>query len=359
VWAHDSRWGFWDTWEEGPSGVAIDKDGNAFVVGWYATKIDWTGGNLKSAQDADSPDSYVVKFDSTGNHLWTRAIKGAGRQYVTGIAPNPQGEVVLTGYTGTLSPQVDFSEFGVGAVALGAGANYAWVLSLDMSDQPKWPPFVSTGAGYASPRSVAVDGQGNVVVAGYVGPGDDLGCPKLDASPDMGSFVALFSGAEGTCLWEKRLRIGVGEPDVRFDTQGNIVGVGSYNNTFTLLGQEVAKVDGNDAFVFKLSADGNTLKSSRKFTGAYSDTALAVAVDQRDNLFVMGTYEDQINFDGHLSAKNTSGYMGILAEDRSDRAVRGPQGSRERELDAAAQGRVATLRRDRNQQSRSHNGNTL
>jgi Beta-propeller repeat len=68
--------------------VAVDGKGNVVVSGAGGAPIDFGGGTLTHN------GIFLAKYDEMGNHLWSKAFgSGAGK----GVAFDPQGNIVLTG----------------------------------------------------------------------------------------------------------------------------------------------------------------------------------------------------------------------------------------------------------------------
>lgn len=100
--------------------VAVDGTGNVLLTGAFAGTVDFGGGPLTSA---GAYDIFVAKFDSAGNHLWSKRFGDASAQYGQSVAVDPAGNALLTGYfAGT-------ADFGGGPLTSG-GANDIFVAKL-------------------------------------------------------------------------------------------------------------------------------------------------------------------------------------------------------------------------------------
>ncbi len=75
--------------------VAVDPAGNVLVTGELGTAMDFGGGPLVSAGDKDA---FAVRFDASGNHLWSKRFGAGGNQYASGAAVDGLGAVLLGGY---------------------------------------------------------------------------------------------------------------------------------------------------------------------------------------------------------------------------------------------------------------------
>ena len=72
--------------------TVVDASGNVYVVG-NAT------GNFGNQLNQGTQDTYLTKYDSAGNVQWTRLLGAAGTSSAFGLALNPGGGVVVAGST--------------------------------------------------------------------------------------------------------------------------------------------------------------------------------------------------------------------------------------------------------------------
>lgn len=100
--------------------IAIDANKNVFATGWMFGTMNFGGGLLTSA---GAEDVYVVKLDSTGNHVWSKNYGDSATQLGQAIALSPSGQAVVAGWTkGTIN-------FGLGPL-VSAGSYDAFVAKL-------------------------------------------------------------------------------------------------------------------------------------------------------------------------------------------------------------------------------------
>jgi len=91
---------FGDAGGQGARDVAVDPAGNVLVTGGFDSTVNFGGGVLTSAGEADI---LVAKLDPTGRHLWSKSFGDAERQAGCGVAADAAGNVVIVGqFNGTV-----------------------------------------------------------------------------------------------------------------------------------------------------------------------------------------------------------------------------------------------------------------
>jgi hypothetical protein len=74
--------------------VAVDASGNVIVTGYFRNTVDFGGGVLTSAGDADI---FVAKFKSNATHLWSKRFGGELYQYARSVAVDASEDVIVAG----------------------------------------------------------------------------------------------------------------------------------------------------------------------------------------------------------------------------------------------------------------------
>ncbi len=86
---------FGDSANQGTRGLAVDASGNLLITGSFVGTVNFGGATLTSAGGADV---YVVKLDPNGNHIWSKRFGDTLNQVGAGIATDAAGDVYFTGY---------------------------------------------------------------------------------------------------------------------------------------------------------------------------------------------------------------------------------------------------------------------
>ena len=241
---------------EGGSGRGICSDNSGNIY--------ITGNSPKFAQGND----YVtIKYNSGGTVLWNRRYNsplGNSQDIPTAMAIDASSNIYITGYSDSV------------AVSM---TDYLTVKYNSNGDLQWTSRYNGTGFQEDYPLALAVDANGNVAVTGY--------SKNASANYDM---VTLLYNSAGARLWEQRHN-GTGNYNdvgraISFDTSGNVYAAGNIYNA------------NSDAVVYKYSSAG-LVKGFRSFNGSYNkdDFFRAVAIDPLGNVHAAG----RMNYDNFNS----------------------------------------------------------
>jgi hypothetical protein len=154
--------------------------------------------------------------------------------------------------------------------------------------------FGSTGSDVAT--GAAVDGSGNLVIAGYFQGTVDFGNGPVTAAASNSLFVAKYSSA-GNWMWFKQVANAFANA-VAVDGSGNVLVTGYYSGTVNFGGGSLSSINGGtDIFVAKYSSSGG-YQWAKSYGGTSIDMAKAIAVDGSGNAVVTGYYQGTANYGG-------------------------------------------------------------
>ncbi|MGO9094328.1 MAG: SBBP repeat-containing protein [Bryobacteraceae bacterium] len=143
-------------------GIAVDSAGDAYVTG-VTSSADFPEQNpLQACMATDHMDAFVTKLNAWGNGLlYSTCLGGSDDAYGTAIAVDSAGDATVAGYT-------DSGDFPVSnpVQASNAGLYNAFVATLTPAGNALSFGTYLGGPGSDSAQAVALDGEGNIYVAG-------------------------------------------------------------------------------------------------------------------------------------------------------------------------------------------------
>jgi len=169
-------------------------------------------------------------------------------------------------------------------------------------------PYSGAGNIHSPNQTLAVDSQGNSVVAGSFSGQINLGGGTLiSLSTDRNIFLGEYS-ASGAHLWSKSIggTNGVWAKAVALDMSGNIYITGFMRNTTDFGGGPVIAPYGS-GYLAKYSASGTYIWA--QLLGNWYTTPTALQVDSGGNVVVAGTFTGSTNFGGSSPIAGNSGDM--------------------------------------------------
>lgn len=255
-------------------GIASDSGGNVVVMGVFSGSVSCGGASLPSQ---GGRDIYIVKLNPSGGHIWSKRFGGAQDESAYGIVADGAGNLILTGSsTGIVN-------FGGGPLA----GNGSFVVKLSPLGEHIW----SKGLPNAYGEAVAVDGSGNVVVAGSLTGTVDFGGGAIS-----GSEFSLKLDPGGNHLWSKGF-VGASVSKIACDNAGNILMTGSFVGTTDLGGGTLVSAGGLDVFLVKLDGGGKHVWS-RGFGEISDESGNSLAVYDSKTLLVAGGFGVNISLGG-------------------------------------------------------------
>jgi hypothetical protein len=200
VWAR--TWGA--SYHDTGYGAAVDGLGNVVVAGYFSETVDFDPGlDLNNHASNGGYDTFLTKFDSSGNFVGARTWGGTEEDCGYGAAVDGSGNVYVTGsFGGTVDfdPGTDVDnhvsngDYGTFLTKLDSTGNFIWART--------WGGAVHYDFGHGA----AVDGSGNVYVIGNFelmvdfDPGPDLDNHMSNGSAD--TFLTKFDST-GDFIWAK------------------------------------------------------------------------------------------------------------------------------------------------------------
>lgn len=222
----------------------------------------------------------------TNNVFWAKHYGGIGGATAQAVTTDASGNIYCTGYFnyGLTLDNVTLTSAGNADILVkktDAGGNVLWAKNFG-------------GAGNDFGFDIAVDGSGNVYVAGTFRGTATIGTTSM-TSVDLDDILVIkIDGSSGSVVWAKGFgTVGDdGAQGIAVDATGNIYITGYYGNMFTggsaVFGSTtLTSAGGRDAFVTKLNSVGD-VQWAKSFGGAIADEGYSIALNSAGDLYFTG-----------------------------------------------------------------------
>ncbi|MEO8614531.1 MAG: SBBP repeat-containing protein, partial [Luteolibacter sp.] len=250
-------------------GVAVDTDGNALITGYYIQSATF---GQTTISHTGGYDLFVAKYNSTGVLNWVRHPLAADNIYGRGIAVDATGNVAVVGSYYLSSTTSD-----VFVARISPDGNLLWVNGAGGSDDDQG-------------SNVAVDSSGNIFITGFfTGEAYFSASETLYASESIEMFVAKYD-VTGALVWaDSSLSHEAQGSGIAVDATGNCFVTG-YFREYADFGYQSLISDGFfDLFLTKYSPDGEVLWASNSGTNVAINAA-GIALDAAGNIYLTGSY---------------------------------------------------------------------
>ena len=212
--------------DDAVGGVALDRDGNAYVVGNSASEDFAVSANAyqpeRKAIGRLVSNVVVAKFSPSGTLLYSTFLGGTTNDFGRGIAVDAEGRAHITGYT----QSADFPTTAGALQATRVGATSAFVATLSPDGSSLVYSTLLGGSGGANGSAIALDAAaGHTVVAGSAGPGlpTTAGAYKPTLAAGNAAFVARIDArAAGAAQLVASTYYGTDAPQTNAQGLGNL-----------------------------------------------------------------------------------------------------------------------------------------
>jgi hypothetical protein len=232
-------------------------------------------------------EEFAAQPPGPSDSTWSRSFGSVERDDVTAVTVDIAGNVYFTGSFR------DVADFGGGPITAG-GEDDVYVVKLDTDGRHVWSRRFGDG-NYQRGTAIAIDGAGNVVVAGSYGGSIEFGNKVLNAEGGESIFV-LTLDAEGQGIDAFTLTgEGVSPSALAIDAPGNIILGGEYTGTIDFGGGPRTAVGERDVYVVKVLPDGSHVWTYG-FGSLLTEDVDDLAVDIDGNVAITGTVRDTVDF---------------------------------------------------------------
>lgn len=310
AWAN--HWG--DTFTQRGVAVAIDPTNDDIViVGNFTSVLSFGASDILVS--VGGTDIFVAKLSASGTVLWARQYGDNASQTVNDVAIDPTTrDIVIVGeLQGAMM---------VGDTIAALGSDI-FVARIDPDGDPLWARAYGDDAVQLA-HAVAIDGTGQIAVAGEFAKEPVIGSIPLSAGPiERDIFIATLD-ASGTVIGAKDWGDSANQAalDIVTDSANQIIAVGRMQGSI-VFGSDPAHValgTAEDAFLFTLSQNLVEVRSL-SWGDNTAQIANGVVVDGNDNVIITGSNSGTMEFDNGAEVLGTNGQTDIFLAKLSPNGV--------------------------------------
>ena len=284
-------------------GVAVDEDGNVYVVGETEGPLDLGGGAL-APTGTHMRNIWVASYDGSGAHRWSQRYGGSSTVLLTDVAVAGDDVIVSGHMMGTLNVG--------GGLLTSAGSSDVLVFSRNTDGTHQWSRRLG-GTDEDHAQGVAIGASGQVVVAGYFGGTANFGTGNLVSA---GSADALVLGldAAGATRWARRFgstAIDIAQ-DAAIDDAGNAYAVSGFAGTIDLGAGPLVSAGNQDVVVASWN-DAGTLRWARRGGSTQLDYVRGLVLDGDGDPVITGSFFGPTASFGGAALTHAGNYDTFLA----------------------------------------------
>ncbi|MEM1391763.1 MAG: SBBP repeat-containing protein [Cyanobacteria bacterium P01_H01_bin.150] len=281
-------------------GYGIDSDavGNTYATGFFSGTVDFGDTSLTSLGVSDA---FVSKLDSNGNVIWAEQIGYAGERadFDLDISSDDLGNAYVTGIKDIETETDIFDVSGDSSSVDGQG----FISKINSSGDLVWTEnFDSTSLSLG--RDIVSDAAGNSYVIGNFVDDVTLGSQTFLSSGETDIFLTKLD-SDGNIEWSQSFGNTLSDfgNGIGLDQAGNIYITGDFEDSITFGDTTLNSNGENDVFITKLDNSGDILWA-QNLGGTSVDFGNNITVDEKDNIYISGNFDDTVTFGDTTFTKN-------------------------------------------------------
>lgn len=309
--------------------LAVDAAGNIYITGMYeGSNVDFNGtGGVDLHSALGLQDTYITRYNADGTYGWTVTF---GSPYGPALAGYDVGtSITVVGsnvyVSGEIHTQtgattvIDFDGTGGTDIYNTVGLGDAFIVSYTTSGSYNWYLAYGTSNTYIYAKDIQVDSSGAIYVtgeySGLTGATVDLdGTAGVETRTIVGqndAYLAKYNSntsfawarAMGGTSWEY-------SDGIDIDSSNNPIITGRFYSTSIdfndATGDDIKSTFGNsDIFITKYNTDGS-YGWTKQIGGTGGETGYDIVINQADDYYITGYYQNTVNFDVFGTDPHTS-----------------------------------------------------
>ncbi|MBI4852202.1 MAG: SBBP repeat-containing protein [Acidobacteria bacterium] len=269
--------------------IAVDSQDSAYITG-FTNSANFPVANAIQNKSNGGFDAFLTKLSSIGNSLiYSTYFGGSDNDFGNAIAIDKNNNVYIVGQTDSRNlPTVNPQQSIIG------GDSDGFITKFTNTGNTISFATYFGGSDFDVITSIAIDNINNIYVTGVTASKDlsVMSALQQNKADNLDIFISKLNAIGNSLIFSTYLG-GNG------DEQANSIGLDEKNNVYIMgvttstnfpLIDAIQKTNagGQDAFMTKLNATGNSLIFSTYLGGAGNDVGASLAVDPKGNVFMTG-----------------------------------------------------------------------
>jgi hypothetical protein len=297
--------------EDYGTSVCVDQNGDVYATGIFHGTINTERSTLRSVGPRNT---FIIKHDGSGKYLWAKTGTCTGSTEASEISVDNDGNVYVAG---TFEGTAIFDKRRI----ISQHHKEVFLARYSTSGNLQWLKKGGSSSEESSLSSISFDPYGNIIITGtFSGTAYfDEDFLKSNGSKDI--FVVKYN-KQGTELWARQTG-GKGNEISRslvVDRDGNIYVAGEFNLSFIFGESQINSTGDWNVFVVKYNRGGEMIAGSQ-VGGIGYNKATGIAMDDKSNIYLLGYFSRKISLsDQELETQREQGagfiakYEGLLKQ---------------------------------------------
>ncbi len=272
--------------------ICTDMSGNVYLTGPFQSDSITIGSTTLINPGAPNRDSYIVKYDPSGNVIWVKGVGGYDDDAVNSICTNADGNLFAGGYFfsssltlgGTTLTNSTYGTSDLFVAKYDAEGNVVWAKSAGGNDSD-----------YGS--SVAADNAGNAFMGGSFR-SNSISFDTItltNTAPPYSDFCLVKYDASGNVIWANSSKYSTSSDatySISADYSGNVFLTGPYQSDSITIGTTTlinhAAPDRN-FYIIEYTSSGDVVWATG-IGSSNDDAGYSICTDPEGNLIAGGYF---------------------------------------------------------------------
>lgn len=269
-----------------PSGLISDINNNIYFSGGFSSPLIIFGGD--TLNNSGSRNSFVTKYDQSGNEIWARKIGGTSTDWISGLTSDGSGNIYVTGYF--KSPTLYFDSDSL----VNSGGMDFFLAKYDASGNFIWAKS-SVGDFDEFPRSITGNSSGIYISGTSTSKQVSFDSVILNDTSSNPSHKVMFLcnyDTNGNVIWAKNLPAYNAIPySMAIKSDNDIVITGHIDTAATMIDTLIVHAlpgSFDPMFIAEFSNSGKIKWAKTLASGG--DYFSSVAIYRDENIFITGYF---------------------------------------------------------------------